>query len=222
MEKLYVSFCQYGRFKYLIQVYRAKDGRLELVETHTTKQTDDLLSDEERIIGIVRKLHPDAIVSWYGMFNEESKEKIEDKAIERGAYIEHCLNTFWHVIDHIIKICIWNDSQEVGHWRDEIYGTLNRLMKYSVKKDGKDNHIRNKAFIENFIYGYFDDDFSGYDKISDEFVDVIKKEGKLVEDYDIDGLVSSNKETIIEFLNGLAPVFELGDSTELRKYIDLI
>lgn len=192
------------------------------VYSFVTEATDDLYNDEERMFNRVCLEFPNTRLMWKAEFKEKN-EKITDQARERGAYAFKCENLADEVLEHIAKICIWKDSMSVSHRKNEIYGWIASLMKAKVKNDGNSNRIRNRCFIDSFIFCNFTENFENYDDIAPViFENAIIHEKKDYRDFDINKLVSDSKEEIISFFSGLPQVFESGDLDILRKYVDTL
>lgn len=230
VNKLVVSYDSMTPDKWLVVVEEAfvdVEDRIptyDTVFTFTMKHSGDLCKDEERMFRRTEKEFPDAVILWKGAFEDMySTEKITDKASDRGSYAAKCENLADVVFEHIAKICIWRNSRDVEHWKDEIFGWLSVLMKAKVKNDNHANTVRNKCFKDAFIFSNFDDDFGNYEDVAPTWFRIaIIRENKNYRDFDINKLVTDSKEEIISFFSGLSHVFESGDLDILRKYVDML
>lgn len=123
--------------------------------------------------------------------------EICDMAISRESFTQDCLGQFRPTLTHLCKICTFPNGN-IKHWKDEIFGHISPLFGECLKND-KRGKVRKKCFDSTFVHGFFEDDFSGYDKVKSFFKYAIRDEGFDAKDFDLNKLAEDNKERIIEF-----------------------
>ena len=103
-------------------------------------------------------------------------DKVADLAVDRKFYKDECRDQIKQTLTHVAKICAFPNSPSIEHWSDELSAFIGILFSWELKED-KRGKVRGKCFRDNFVYSFFNDDFSGYDKITSTFRYAIKREG---------------------------------------------
>lgn len=153
------------------------------------------------------------------LFAINDSERINDMAVDRGFYKDECREQIKQTLAHVAKICTFPDMLCTEHWADDLSAFIGILFSWELKNDRR-GKVRSKCFAENFIYGFFNKDFSGYEKISSSFRYAIKKEGFNPKDFNIPKLVEDNRERIISFYKSLLTIPHNLSVDESDKMID--
>lgn len=135
------------------------------------------------------------------IFGDDGLTRVCDMAYSRDDYSRKCVSLFDPMLIHLCKICAFPNGN-VKHWKDEVHTFVSPLFDGCIKKDGT-GKIRKKCFANSFVYGLFEEDFSGYPKVKSYFNYAIRGEGKNPKDYNIQTLVDSNQDRIVGFFQGL-------------------
>lgn len=144
--------------------------------------------------------------------------KVYDMSIKRDLYKTKCLSHVDETLIHLAKICVFPNGP-ITRWKDELFSHISLLFSYDLKED-QGGKVRKKCFIDNFIFGFFDEDFSGYHKMVTIFNIAIRKEGKKVKDFDLHKLVNDNEERILTFYNELMQIPHNLSEEESNELID--
>lgn len=145
------------------------------------------------------------IMDLKGLANIRYNGRICDMAIPRQKYGDKCVAAVDPTFTHLAKICTF-PSGNITHWKNEIFSFVYPLFDYDVKNDSADGKIKRKCFKDLFCHGFLGKDYVNYERIRTFFVIAVRSEGFSSKDYNINDLVSKNKERIIEFLESLSNI----------------
>ena len=155
---------------------------------------------------------------------------LNEMAVERGVFFQFGLNQSATVLEHIGKICVFEDDNKmshwVKHWEGEIAAQVYDMGKVDVKNDNPSCKIKKKAFVQSFIEGRLGKDFSEYDnKMYSYIEDGLEKEGlskDQIRRIDIKGIAAANKERINKYLFSFVELLSIKDMTELKEQCNIV
>lgn len=155
----------------------------------------------------------------------EEKFQLNEMAVERGDFFQYGMNQSATVLQHIGKICVFeNDikmSHWVKHWEDEIAAQLYDIGKIDVKKDNKNSKIKKKAFIQSFIEARLGKNLCEYDdKMYSYIIDGLEEEGmseEQIRKIDIKQIAQINKERIKNYLYSFVELMSIKDLNVLKE-----
>ena len=103
------------------------------------------------------------------------KALLTEMPVERGIYVNKCLDTFQPVATHISKMCMYSNilPNNMNGWADTVAEQIYfNLLDISVVNDNKRNRKRNKTFVDAFVYGRI---HTNFDNIVDVFEPYCRK-----------------------------------------------
>lgn len=152
---------------------------------------------------------------------------LNEMAVDRGAYVQYGINQSATVLDHIGKICVFENDDTmcdaVNHWKREIAAQIYDLGKIDITKDNKDCKIKKKAFVQSFIESRLGKDFSEYDvKMYSYIEDGLEDEGltqEQIKKIDTKQVAQRNKERIRQYLYSFVELMSIKDLTKLKEEV---
>ena len=152
---------------------------------------------------------------------------VTEMAINRGDFVRQGISQSKVVLEHIAKICAFEDNMILGHyvrhWEDEIAAQIYDVGRIDIKKDNAFKDKKKKAFIESFIESRLGKNLCEYEeKMPSYFLDALESEGLSKEQIrliNIKSLVEMNKERIKNYLYSFVPLLSISDMYELRRNI---
>lgn len=150
---------------------------------------------------------------------------INEMAVERGDFFQYGMNQSATVLQHIGKICVFENDIKmnhwVKHWEDEIAAQLYDIGKIDVKKDNKNSKIKKKAFMQSFIEARLGKDLCEYDdKMCSYIIDGLEEEGmseEQIRKIDIKQIAQINKERIKNYLYSFVELMSIKDLNVLKE-----